>query len=491
MTQPPQDRPERPAGAPGAANDAPRGPSAAPPLPLSSALAAAAAGLAAAVAVPGNAIGLGVLLVALAVALAAVLSRSAPRDPWTRVWAALALVLAATGVIRDAGWVVVPGLLGALALGSLAMSGGRGPRALALGLTKVFARLPGGPAPVLRTAARALPGGPRSALAPGLRAATLAVPLLVVFGALFASADAAFAQIAEQALPDVDSLGELQVRAIWFALILALAGALASAGAGRRPAPEPTARDAAGLGPIEWITALGGLNLLFGAFVAVQATVLFGGDERVLETAGLTYAEYAREGFGQLLVAAALTLGVVAGALRWARTDTPRRRTLLRSLLVLLGALTLIVLSSALHRLDLYEDAFGATRWRLTAEAVLIWIGVLIVLTMAALVTATGRWLPRACVLASAVAMIAFVAVDPDRRIAERNVDHYRETGRIDVFYLGELSADAVPALVERPAPLRADALAGREEELATERGWAELNLARTRAREEMGKVSE
>ena len=56
---------------------------------------------------------------------------------------------------------------------------------------------------------------------------------------------------------------------------------------------------------------LGVLDALFVAFVAVQATVLFGGHAHVLETEGLTYAEYARQGFWQLLWVSALTLLVL------------------------------------------------------------------------------------------------------------------------------------------------------------------------------------
>ena len=48
------------------------------------------------------------------------------------------------------------------------------------------------------------------------------------------------------------------------------------------------------LGIVEVGTVLGLLGLLFLAFVAVQVRYLFGGAERVVSTAGMTYAEYAR-----------------------------------------------------------------------------------------------------------------------------------------------------------------------------------------------------
>ena len=61
---------------------------------------------------------------------------------------------------------------------------------------------------------------------------------------------------------------------------------------------------------------------LFAAFVALQIAALYGGHDHVLRTAGLTYAEYAHEGFAQLMVAAALTLASCRrGAARWAATS--------------------------------------------------------------------------------------------------------------------------------------------------------------------------
>jgi hypothetical protein len=48
----------------------------------------------------------------------------------------------------------------------------------------------------------------------------------------------------------------------------------------------------------------------------VQFAVFFGGQEHLLRTAGLTAAEHARQGFFQLLAVAAMTLALVAVAVR-------------------------------------------------------------------------------------------------------------------------------------------------------------------------------
>jgi hypothetical protein len=155
----------------------------------------------------------------------------------------------------------------------------------------------------------------------------------------------------------------------------------------------------------------------------------------VLQTAGLTYAEYAHQGFGQLMAAAALTLAVIA----LARRDSP----VLTLLIGLLCALTLVVLASALKRLELYEEAFGFTRLRLLAHAAILWLGALFVLIVAAGALKRTRRLPRATVALSAAAALAFALANPDARIAEHNLERFEETGKIDRVYLVHLSADA------------------------------------------------
>ena len=230
----------------------------------------------------------------------------------------LAVLLASVAVFRDAGWVVWPAILGAVGARAVAVGGGATWRSLTSALA-IPLTAPRGGAAVARAAGGAFPAGSGERAAPILRGAAIAAGLVVVFGVLFLSGDKAFAQIAEDSLPSDVQVGLFPVRLLAFAGIAALVGTLVLA---RRSAAPATAA-APKLGTVEWAIPLAALNLLFAAFVAVQFAVLFGGDERVLDTAGLTYAEYAREGYGQLLVAAALTLAVVGGALRWAARRPP------------------------------------------------------------------------------------------------------------------------------------------------------------------------
>ena len=65
--------------------------------------------------------------------------------------------------------------------------------------------------------------------------------------------------------------------------------------------------------------------------------------------------------------------------------------------------------------------------------------------------------------------------------MAQRNVDRWEQTGRLDVAYLQGLSADAVPAVDRLPEPLRSCVLGGMAAVPADgPGGW---NLSRSRAR--------
>ena len=92
---------------------------------------------------------------------------------------------------------------------------------------------------------------------------------------------------------------------------------------------------------------------------------------------------------------------------------------------------------------------------------------------MLVLVARGAQWLPRAALTVTLASFLAFAFADPDRRIAEWNVDRFERTGNVDTRYLGSLSADAIPALAGMqcvPDMPSSDGLAG-------------LNLGRAQAR--------
>ena len=447
-----------------------------------------AAGVGAAL-IPGNRPGLGVAITAVAVTGVVALALRQPTGERI-VYLTLGTSLALPSALLSAAWVVAPGLIGAVALLALAATGGTDWERIRGALPRVVGRLASSQPFLLTSVVPALPPARRwGAVA---RGGLLALGGVVLFGGRFVSADRAFAQITRDVLVGWD-LPLLGARLVTLGGLAALAGALVLA----TPAfaaltPEPVSLRAR-LGihererplsfrPAEWTVPLVALNLLFGLFVAVQLTVLFGGHDHVLRTTELTYSEYARQGFSQLLAVAALTLGVIAGSARWAARETPAHDRLLRALLGLLCGFTLVVLASAMRRLGLYEEAFGFTRARLAVDLAILWLGGVFALIIAAGLTGRLRWLPVAVVIMTSASALSFALSNPDGRIAARGVERYESTGNIDLVYLSTLSSDAVPALLRLPEPLRSCALASVGDRVEGGDGLGSWNLSRSHA---------
>jgi hypothetical protein len=127
----------------------------------------------------------------------------------------------------------------------------------------------------------------------------------------------------------------------------------------------------------------------------------------------------------------------------------------------------------------------GWTRLRLWVHAFELWLGfVVLVVGVAGVVKGRVAWLPRTVAASGAIAMIVLAGVNPDRFIAEHNVTRYSDTGKIDVGYLRNLSADAVPALDRLPEPMRSCTLLSIAFDLREDDAAMSTNLSRERARE-------
>ena len=301
---------------------------------------------------------------------------------------------------------------------------------------------------------------------------------LLVFGVLFVSADALLAEWADALLPDL-TVDTFVLRSF---LSVAVGGTVLAAAylALNPPRVDPAGRDPRRVTHrFEWLAPVLVVIGVFAAFLIAQATVVFGGHDYLQRTTGLTYAEYVHQGFGQLTVATALTLLVIWAAGRKAPRTAAADRTWLRVSLGVLCLETLVVVASALHRMYVYQEAYGFTRLRLLVDVFEGWLGLVVLAVLVSGITLRASWLPRFALLSGVVSLLGLAALNPDAWIAERNLDRYAETGRVDWAYLHGLSDDAVPAFVDRPAEEERCALLGRE---ATSDDWLEWNLCRSRA---------
>ncbi|GGO72381.1 DUF4153 domain-containing protein [Nocardioides deserti] len=433
-------------------------------------------------------LGLGTLLVLLAAGGVLLAATPRRRDPWTLGCAGLCVLLAVTTVVRDAEWLVVLCLLAGVAT---ALCGVTRPRTAAgivlTGLAWPLAGLRGLPW-LGRTVARLTGRGQGAAV---LRTLVWSVLGLVVFGALLVSADALLAEWVDAAVPDLTT--DLLVARVFVtvavggvvlaAAYLALDAPRVDRGTGD---PRPVGRR------FEWLAPVLVVVGVFAVFLVAQATVVLAGHDHLRRTTGLTYAEYVHQGFGQLTVATALTLLVVWAAARKAPRATAADRAWLRGALGVLCLETLVVVGSALHRMHLYQEAYGFTTLRLLVDVVEGWLGLLVLASFAAVVVLRSTWFPRFALVSGVVALLGLAAVNPEAWVADHNLERYADTGRVDWTYLQGLSDDAVPTLVDGSADLTPDerscVLAGRTGTGAGSDLW-EWNLARSRAADALAGV--
>ncbi|GAA4244115.1 hypothetical protein GCM10022255_005900 [Dactylosporangium darangshiense] len=314
----------------------------------------------------------------------------------------------------------------------------------------------------------------------------IGVALLLVFGALFSSADAAFGRVISAIVPSLD-VGTV-ARWVFVGVVaggISLGAAFLVANPSTVGEGEP--RTARPVRRVEWLVPVGALLVMFVLFVAVQLAVLFGDRDYVMRTVGLTFAEYARKGFWQLLVITLLTLCVMGVTARKAPRGSGTDRWLLWIVLGALAACSLVVVGSALWRMDVYEQAYGFTRLRVFVSAFELWLGGLFVLVMAAGLGGLRRrtsWLGRAAVGLWVVTLLGLAVLNPDRFIAAHNVDRVGASNS-DIWYLRNLSADAAPELDRLPEGARECALSEIAGDLARdEDDWRGWNLGRSRARQ-------
>lgn len=284
-----------------------------------------------------------------------------------------------------------------------------------------------------------------------LRSATigvvLAVPPVFVVSALLAEADPAFKNFIV-AWPD---LGLENV-----AGHLLMAGAIAWPVAGwLRGTVHPTLprpdRPTAGLSRLDFaglMPVLYGLGSVITLYLTFQARGLFGGAAYVEATSGLTYAEYARRGFFELLTVTALVLGILLLSdhlldRREAGADR-RFRVTGWALILLLGVLML----SALQRMWVYVSYFGFSDTRLYATAGMAWVGMAVAWFGATILRGRRSRFGIGLLVASAGWVAALNVIDPEAVVVRVNLGRALVGAEFDVNYHAHLSADAVPALL-------------------------------------------
>lgn len=420
-------------------------------------------------------------------AAVAVVIGARPRRRAALLLLAAVPVLAVWCSVRTSPWLIVPDVIAinlCLILG--ADLAGRG-QWFDQSLARVAARLVQfvedtfGAVAWIRPAIRRSPAPGRRNWAPVLGGLAIGVPLVVVLGALLASADAVFASFVDV---DLAASGSVAFRHVAAGLAggLAVAAMLRKASATADPELSAPQRLSATVGNI----VLAGVAGVFALYAASRVLALTGTAERIATTRGLTWADYARSGFFQLLAVAAITLFVLLTVCGWCdRGDAAQTRV--RKVVGLLIVVEILgIVADAVHRLSGYEQAYGLTMLRWYSTGFALWLALVFGVVGVAIATdyRGRRWLTPTILTTALVALLVVNVANPERIVAGRNLTGPTRSGETDLGYLVEqLGDDALPVIDEHLDDLADDDLTTLRDALCPvdrpEPQWFNPNLAR------------
>ncbi|MEM1211481.1 MAG: DUF4173 domain-containing protein [Planctomycetota bacterium] len=190
-------------------------------------------------------------------------------------------------------------------------------------------------------------------------------------------------------------------------------------------------------------------NAMFAVHLVLDGVYLLG-DTALPD--GMTLAAYAQRGAYPLLATALLAGGFVLLGCRSGERGAGAR--LVRLFVTLWVGQNVLLLATAVWRLNLYVEAYSLTRLRVAAA---VWMGVVavafVLVLWRVLAERDNAWLLRRAAVLGVAVVYASCFVNFDGFIARYNVAHSAELrgeaggSRVDLMYLEHLGPEALPAL--------------------------------------------
>lgn len=281
-----------------------------------------------------------------------------------------------------------------------------------------------------------------------LRGALIGVPVLAVFFIILSNADPIFANITFNFFQD-----------IWIRTLLSFAAFISVLGLGitkiHETEKESEVHSVSSGKEYELLVILGGLALLFAGFIFIQFKYLFSDiGERELLNLGiksLTYSEYVRKGFFELLLASVLSAGIVLYALHYIHKLKHRGKLLVQVFTSIVTIEVGMLLLSAAMRVNLYQLEHGLTRARVFGLFFLAWLAVLLIILLIKILKDINNKIYLSLNIVSTIIILLLMNyLNVDGLIAN-NEHKPTVNNEIDYYYLANLSPDAheswIPAI--------------------------------------------
>ncbi|MBR3832809.1 MAG: DUF4173 domain-containing protein [Lachnospiraceae bacterium] len=172
---------------------------------------------------------------------------------------------------------------------------------------------------------------------------------------------------------------------------------------------------------------------------------------------GLSYAEYAREGFFQLCMVSFINMIIIVFVQLFMNVEKPVVAKIKVGIVITYAICTLILIATAISKMSLYIESYGLTQKRVYSS----WL--MIVLALLFVVAVVKQFVKKlnAVALSCAVVVVMFAGLalsNVDGQIARYNVDRYLEGSleTVDVWAMRDLGDAAVPEMVRLIDELKA-----------------------------------
>ncbi len=267
----------------------------------------------------------------------------------------------------------------------------------------------------------------------------ISVPLLLIICPLLLSADVVFYDVADHLFSNLFEdfdLGTLV--GLFFTTYVGLVFSCGILTELCERHINPEVKEKKTMEPIIAITFTSVLTLVYLCFSVIQIVYLFIGNMKLPNN--YTYAQYAREGFFQLLFVCIINLILVLFCMSHYRDNK-----VLKGILTVICGCTYIMIASSTLRMLMYIGEYHLTFLRVFVLLALLTL-FLCLTGVVISIFKPGFPLFTYMMVVVSVCYITFSLSRPDTYIAAYNI----EAGNMDSYYYFELSTDAVPVLAEK-----------------------------------------
>ena len=232
------------------------------------------------------------------------------------------------------------------------------------------------------------------------------------------------------------------------------------------------------------------LNIIYLIFSTIQFTSLF---SQIGNAEGFNYAEYAREGFFQLMFVSFINFGVLFVANINKKEIEINSKIYKKIMSLLIIVFTIIIIISAFYRMNLYEQEYGYTYLRLFVYFILA-TEVILTIPIILYILEKNINLLKSSIIIVTTMYVVLNFINIDNLIAKRNIDRYFENSgkrTIDIDYLMEnTGTDAVQEMLRLlnakdkniSRRIKEYLKSGKEEYEDKKKYWQEFNLSKLNA---------